>query len=198
MENTMQFKTIDLLRHGEPSGGNVFRGRTDHPLTDLGWQQLEDATAGKKWDVIITSPLSRCHDFAKKLADKSGATLLLADDLREFDFGIWENQDMEKVFKEDFERIKGMWDDPMNFASPEGESVLNFEARVLKAWFGCLTRPEQKQLIVCHGGVIRMLLKEILGLPYANINRFDVPYASLSRIQASPQEPFNYQIIKHG
>jgi alpha-ribazole phosphatase len=194
----MQYKTIDLLRHGEPSGGNVFRGTTDHPLTDLGWRQLEDVVKGKDWDVIITSPLSRCHAFAKTLAEKSNTPLLLADDLREFDFGIWENQDMDKVFKDDFERLKGMWSDPMNFASPEGESLLNFEARVLKAWFGCLNRPEQKQLIICHGGVIRMLLKEILGLPYPNINRFDVPYASLSRIQASDAEPYSYQLQTHG
>lgn len=194
----MQYKTIDLLRHGEPDGGNVFRGRTDHPLTDQGWQQLEQATADGDWDVIITSPLSRCHDFAKSLADKTHTDLLLADELREFDFGIWENQDMAKVFKEDFDRIKGMWNDPMNFVAPEGESLLNFEARVLKAWFGCLARPEQKQLIVCHGGVIRILLKEILGLPFPNINRLDVPYACRSRIQVTDVEPYNYQLVRHG
>lgn len=194
----MQYKTIDLLRHGEPDGGNVFRGRTDHPLTDQGWQQLEQATADGGWDVIITSPLSRCHDFAKSLADKTHTDLLLADELREFDFGIWENQDMAKVFKEDFDRIKGMWNDPMNFVAPEGESLLNFEARVLKAWFGCLARPEQKQLIVCHGGVIRILLKEILGLPFPNINRLDVPYACRSRIQVTDVEPYNYQLVRHG
>lgn len=194
----MQYKTIDLLRHGEPDGGNVFRGRTDHPLTEQGWQQLEQATDGGDWDVIITSPLSRCHDFAKSLAEKTNTDLLLADELREFDFGIWENQDMAKVFKEDFDRIKGMWNDPMNFVAPEGESLLNFEARVLKAWFGCLARPEQKQLIVCHGGVIRILLKEILGLPFPNINRFDVPYACQSRIQVTDVEPFNYQLVRHG
>ncbi len=194
----MKQKTIDILRHGEPEGGNVFRGRTDHPLTDKGWLQLTDATADEKWDVIITSPLSRCYDFAKTLAEKTDTNLVLADDLCEFDFGIWENQNMEKVFKEDFERLKGMWSDPMHFASPEGESILNFEARVLKAWFGCLSRPEQKQLIICHGGVIRILLKEVLGLPFPNINRLDVPYASRSRIQVSDVEPFQYQLIRHG
>lgn len=194
----MQFKTIDLLRHGEPEGGNVFRGRTDHPLTDQGWKQLEGATQDGEWDVIITSPLSRCYDFAKSLSEKTHTELLLADELKEFDFGVWENQDMDKVFKEDWDRIKGMWNDPMHFASPEGESILNFEARVLKAWFGCLSRSEKKQLIICHGGVIRILLKEILGLPFPNINRMDVPYASRSQIKVSDAEPFNYQLIRHG
>lgn len=194
----MNHKVIDILRHGEPVGGNVFRGRTDHPLTETGWQQLVQVTKDEKWDVIITSPLSRCYDFAKTLSDETGVELVLANDFQEFDFGIWENQDMTKVFKEDFDRVKGMWSDPMNFSSPEGESLLNFEARVLKAWFGCLSRPEQKQLVVCHGGVIRILLKEVLGLPFPNINRLDVPYACRSRIQVTDTEPYSYQLIRHG
>ena len=31
---------VDLIRHGEPEGGDVFRGHSDHPLTELGWQQF--------------------------------------------------------------------------------------------------------------------------------------------------------------
>jgi len=198
----MEFKTLDLLRHGEPQGGNVFRGVTDHPLTELGWSQMSAATEfndeDKKWDVIITSPLSRCHEFSKKLAAQLDIPLVVSDDLREFNFGIWENQNMETVFKEDFERIKGLWDDPMNFVAPEGEKLLDFEARVLKAWFGCLHRPEKRQLIVCHGGVIRILLKEVLGLPFNNINRLDVPYACRSRVQVNEQEPYQYMLKTHG
>ncbi len=196
----MEFKTLDLLRHGEPEGGNVFRGITDHDLTELGWQQLQGATKLKEdapWDVIITSPLSRCFKFSQSLATKLDIPLVVSDDLAEFDFGIWENQDMKKVFDEDFDRIKGMWDDPMSFVAPEGETLLNFEARVLKAFFGCLNRPEKKQLIVCHGGVIRILLKEILGLPFNNINRLDVPYACRSRVKVFGQEPYSYMLHSH-
>ena len=37
-----QTTRIDLIRHGEPSGGDVFRGRVNPPLTDLGrWQFRE-------------------------------------------------------------------------------------------------------------------------------------------------------------
>jgi len=191
-------KTIDLMRHGEPEGGNVSRGRTDHPLTDLGRQQMHCAAAGKTWDVIIASPLSRCWAFAQRLSDELEIELLQADGFREFDFGIWENQPMDEVFANDFDRIKGLWDDPMHFASPQGESVLDFEARILKDWFGCLSRKDERQLIICHGGVIRMLLKEILGLPYPNINRFDVPFASMTQVGVNFGEPYHYQLLKHG
>ena len=191
-------KTIDLLRHGQPVGGDVLRGRTDHELSELGWSQMHEAVAEKKWDVIITSPLSRCQAFSEKLAKQLDVELIIAPDFREFDFGIWENQSMDKIYKEDFERIKPMWDDPMSFAAPEGESLLGFEKRILKAWFGCLARPEKSILVVCHGGVIRLLLKEILGLPFNNINRFDVPFAARSQVKVTGQEPYYYQLMSHG
>ena len=35
--------TFDLLRHGEPVGGRMLRGRTDHPLSERGWQQVTEA-----------------------------------------------------------------------------------------------------------------------------------------------------------
>lgn len=196
MESTT--KTIDLLRHGEPVGGNVLRGRTDHELSDLGWSQMFEAVEDKTWDVIITSPLSRCQAFSEKLAKQLNIDVITAPDFREFDFGVWENQPMDKVFKDDFERIKPMWDDPMNFVAPEGESLLGFERRVLKAWFGCLCREETSQLVVCHGGVIRLLLKEVLGLPFTNINRFDVPFASRSQVKVTGDEPYYYQLSTHG
>ena len=194
----MKHKTIDLLRHGEPQGGDVFRGVTDHALTELGWQQMQMATQGKQWDVIVSSPLKRCADFAEQLSQQQNIPLFHSDDLKEFHFGVWENQSKQTVFDTDFERIKGLWEDPMHFHSPEGESVLNFEARILRAWFGCLARSESRILIVCHGGVIRMLLKEILGMPYTHINRLNVPFACTSTIEVSGEEPYFYNVVAHG
>ena len=30
--------TIDLIRHGQPLGGDRFRGQLDDPLSEAGWQ----------------------------------------------------------------------------------------------------------------------------------------------------------------
>ena len=35
--------TVDLLRHGESEGGEIFRGSIDVPLTEMGWQQMQSA-----------------------------------------------------------------------------------------------------------------------------------------------------------
>ena len=70
--------TVDFLRHGEPVGGEVLRGRIDHPLSDLGWSQMQKAAAlcaelktsaaTPRWTHLISSPLQRCRVFAEHLA----------------------------------------------------------------------------------------------------------------------------------
>lgn len=189
---------IYLLRHGEPEGGNVFRGRTDHPLTAAGWQQLENAVAGLEVQHVVSSPLSRCQAFARHLSESRQLPLNIEDDLQEFDFGIFENQPFADVMAQQYDAIKGLWENPLHYAAPEGESVVAFEARVLKAWFKILQIKQENVLVVCHGGVIRLLLKEVLGLPFVNINRMDVPYASLSVIDVQGNEPYFYRLKRHG
>jgi hypothetical protein len=40
--------TLDLLRHGEPEGGRLYRGNLlDNPLSEKGWQQMQASVNGK-------------------------------------------------------------------------------------------------------------------------------------------------------
>ncbi|MCP5326336.1 MAG: histidine phosphatase family protein [Oceanospirillaceae bacterium] len=189
---------IYLLRHGEPEGGEVFRGRTDHPLTPLGWQQMQTALAEINVQHVVTSPLSRCREFARQFSEARGLPLNIEDDLQEFDFGRFENKSFSSVMAEDYDAIKGLWENPMHYTAPQGEAVLDFEARVLKAWFKVLQIKQENVLVICHGGVIRLLLKEVLGLPFVNINRMDVPYACISQVDVQGHEPYFYRLKRHG
>ena len=62
----MQKTTLDFLRHGQPNGGSRYRGNgVDDPLSDLGWRQMRDTTAGVAgWQRVISSPMQRCVAFA--------------------------------------------------------------------------------------------------------------------------------------
>ncbi len=65
--------TVDLLRHGEPEGGNKYRGALDDPLSELGWAQMRAATGDRcPWQAIVSSPLRRCAAFARELANRHG------------------------------------------------------------------------------------------------------------------------------
>jgi broad specificity phosphatase PhoE len=97
---------IDLIRHGEPQGGPMYRGSTDDPLSELGWQQMRGAiSALQPWQQIVSSPLLRCVEFAKETAMQNDIDLLIDEGLQEVGFGDWEGKtatQLEALDKEAF------------------------------------------------------------------------------------------------
>jgi len=58
----------------------------------------------------------------------------------------------------------------------------------------CLRRivrdhPGQDVAILCHGGVIRMMLAILLGLPLSKTAIFEVTYASITQVELGQREP---------
>lgn len=171
---------IDLIRHGEPVGGKVFRGHTDHPLTERGIAQFKQRTQrlGHRWQHIVSSPLLRCVESAKLLAAEQHIPLQIEPNLSEIHFGEWENQKVAKVMAE--HTISHMWHDPMNFCAPQGESTAALQERSLLAWQQALKEHQgQRVLMVTHGGVIRMLAQHLLELTPNAINKLSLPHAAV-------------------
>ena len=72
---------IDMLRHGEPDGGQKFRGAIDDPLSALGWVQMRAAAGDyRDWEAIVSSPLCRCAAFAAELAARLDRPLEIMPD----------------------------------------------------------------------------------------------------------------------
>lgn len=182
---------IDLIRHGEPEGGPMFRGSQDDPLSAKGWQQMQAAvTAEDNWHAIVSSPMTRCQRFAEKLAEQRQLPLYIDEDLREIGFGEWEGLTAEQVQQGYGDQLNRFWQDSINHIPPGGEAVADFHERVtrgFKHWQEKLAG--QKILIVCHGGVIRMILADILGIPLAkSFTGFAVPYACRSQVRVDQSE----------
>ncbi|MFL1407356.1 histidine phosphatase family protein [Marinobacter sp. M1N3S26] len=177
---------IDLIRHGEPEGGPMFRGQTDHPLSETGWRQMRGAlNDGEHWDAIVASPLLRCAVFAREQAERLGVPLHTEPRLREIGFGDWEGHTTPQVMATWGEALQRFWDNPVDHPPPGGESLAAFRARVMEAWHHWNRQLAGKRiLMVCHGGVIRMILADILETPLdAAFRTVAVPYASRSRIR---------------
>ncbi|MCB1845112.1 MAG: histidine phosphatase family protein, partial [Halioglobus sp.] len=121
--------TIDLLRHGECQGGEIYRGTTDVLLTDRGWQQMESslhvdiAHAETPWDRIISSPLQRCRRFAEAKGQALSIPVDCHEGFREMDFGEWEGRPIEEVHRDDAEAVTRFYQDPATVAPPGGESM---------------------------------------------------------------------------
>lgn len=190
---------IDLLRHGEVEGGVCLRGSTDDPLSRLGWRQMEAAVGAASWDFIISSPLRRCGDFAQALSGQLGIPLHWEARLRELHFGLWEGQTTETLMRTHPEALAKFWQAPYAHPPPGAESLQVFERRVLDAWRGItLTHGGRRVLVITHGGVIRVILRHVRGLPVDDLLRIDVPYASLHRVVVSHQKAHAVRVPRCG
>ncbi len=175
---------VDLLRHGEPVGGNRLRGSQDDPLSEEGWQQMRDAVAAySQWHSITSSPLLRCREFAESLSQSLQKPLAINNDFREIGFGEWEGMTTKELMARDPKALQRYWQDPDRYAPKGAEGLTDFIARIHGAWDQLLAQQQgSHSLLVCHGGVIRAILLAVLGMPAKNIWNFDVPYANVSRV----------------
>lgn len=192
---------IDLLRHGEVDGGEVFRGSTDDPLSDEGWQQMQDALEDiSGWDVIITSPLQRCCEFSESLADEDALNLHINDQFQEIHFGDWEGHSPDEILETDAENLQAWWQLPTKETPPRGEDFQDFRSRVLKA-FNQVTKKYEGEhiLLVTHAGVIRLILMDVLGMQDENLFRLNVDHASFSRLRIYRDQTGQWgTLIQHG
>lgn len=176
---------VDFIRHGMPVGGRRYRGHLDDPLSDEGWRQMWDAVGEHcPWDVIVTSPLTRCAGFARALGERHGCPVEVEDGLKEISFGDWEGRHVRDILAETPEQVEGYWRDPVAHTPPGAESLSAFRDRTVAAWRAVVARHTGRHiLIVGHGGLIRTLLTDVLGMPLEAVLRLEVPNAGLTRLR---------------
>ncbi len=188
----MSDKTIiDLLRHGEPVGGRRYRGQLDDPLSQRGWREMwYAASADTPWHTIISSPLSRCHEFARQLSEKLSLPLTIDERLKEVGFGVWEGQSGQILRQQDDSILKRFYHDPINNRPAGAEPLDSFSSRVDEALQEAIQLHKGRHiLIVTHAGVIRSALTSALGAPLTSMYRLSIATASLSRLQIDEQRP---------
>lgn len=176
--------TIDILRHGEPVGGQKYRGQSDDPLSETGWRQMREAVGDAcPWQHIVSSPLQRCHAFAAELAQRHKLPLQLEPDFMEIGFGAWEGFTAKQLMQRDPEILLRFWADPVNETPPGGEPLAAFRERVVPAWERQLALYRgQHLLIVGHAGMMRMIMSHILEIPLSNLFRVQIPNAAMIRV----------------
>jgi alpha-ribazole phosphatase len=207
----MPQRLIDLIRHGEVEGGGCFRGRRDDPLSAAGWAQMSaaisaviaEAAAGQHganvhgaapWDRLLTSPASRCARFAEQLGERLGLDVEPVTDFRERDFGAWEGLRADQLPLSDLGRF---WADPGAYDPPDSEPFSVFHQRVLAAWQDLRGQGGEHPLLITHGGVIRVILGEVLGLATARLILLEVPPASRTRLRLPTGEGLP-SLVSHG
>ncbi len=190
--------TLDLIRHGEPLGGQRYRGHRDDPLSDHGWEQMWTAVRNPApWEEIVTSPLRRCNEFAHRLGDQLRVPVSIEPRLREVSFGSWEGHTAEELRRADPELLARSYRDPVHQRPADAEPLAGFRERVFAAFTDLMNRHQGRHLlVVTHAGVMRAMLAYVLNAPLETLYRVHVDNASLTRVQQTPERPLS--LIFHG
>ena len=179
---------IYLIRHGEipQSAPRRFVGQTDLPLTDRGRAQREAVAAflqGRGVGRLLCSPLSRCMESARIVGAALGLEPEVVPDLREICLGSWEGLTVEEVRERFPGRYEARGRNIAGFRPPGGESFADLQRRAWPA-FETASESPVPLAIVAHGGVNRVLLCRILGMPLEHLLRLDQDYACTNILHA--------------
>jgi broad specificity phosphatase PhoE len=151
---------IVLARHGETEWSRDRRhtSRTDVPLTDTGRREavlLRDALAGRSFERVLSSPLSRALETCHLAGLGDGAEL--SDDLVEWDYGEYEGITTARIREE--RPGWTLWRD----GCPGGESADDVGRRVDRV-IASLEGTEGDVAVFAHGHVLRVLAARWVGL----------------------------------
>lgn len=181
---------IDLLRHGETTAGKCFLGSTDASLSQLGWQQMQNAKLSNNYDLVLSSPLKRCSEFSRLYATENALPVKIENDFREIDFGAWEGKTSAELWEADRDRLSAFWNDPVLNTPPEAELLSLFQKRVIDHYYKLVNELKGKKiLLVCHAGVIKIVLCELLGIDLKNMHKLSLDHGGVSRISLWQEHP---------
>lgn len=154
---------VYVVRHGETDWNVTGKicGLTDLPLNEQGERQaaeMAEGLRGRGIDLIIASPLLRTRQTAAAAAETTGAPVVIDERLIEQDYGIYEGTDHLGA---------GFLANKRQFALryPGGESMMDLAGRLYPLLKELPEKyPGKTVLLVCHGGVCRVIRTYFHGL----------------------------------
>lgn len=159
---------ITLLRHPKVLGKTALYGKTDIACCPQAFAKSLATLkqCADQFDRIVTSPLQRCALLAEQLSGQSRLPLLIEDDFQEIDFGVVDGIAFDDL-QQQWSTLEKFWSEPSHFTFPQAESLTQFNTRIVTAWKNLLeSSGNERILVICHGGVIRQIIADCLGLDW--------------------------------
>ena len=181
-------RTIYIVRHGVTPWNEQHRicGHEDLSLSDKGRAQAGGAgrlLAGCRLDLAITSPLSRTRETAELALAERDVEIRIEPRLIELALVGWEGRSREELLEDPSWYV---WHRaPHLIATPEGERLEEVRLRAGEALSDALKEvPTGGGLAVfTHGGVARVLILHVLGLPVSYYQKLRCDCASVSALE---------------
>lgn len=185
---------IYLVRHGltESNKQKRYTGWTDVDLSPEGVEQVEALAAGLSGEEITglySSDLRRAVKTAEIIGAGRGLKPEPSPQLREINFGVWEDLCYEEILASYEEELRRWYNDPFLCAPPGGEDLRQVFKRV-RSFLDGLWRQENGKgtfVVVSHGGAIRSVLHHYLGLEKNRFFELTVDNAAVSLLEKDAQ-----------
>ncbi len=190
-----------LVRHGVTAEtGKVLTGRLPGvALSDRGRIDARiaaDRLAARDLAAVYSSPIRRCRETARIVADPHGLTPLTDRRFIEADYGTWSGRSLKDLY-----RLKS-WSRLMISASrfrfPDGETLAEVQARAVAGLEELAQVHGSDEIaVVSHADVIRTLLCHYLGSPLDLIHRISVGPTSLSIVELDATGVVRVPTVNH-
>lgn len=181
-----------LIRHAEvePRYQRVFGGTIDMEISPFGREQaltLAHYLKAKRFSAVYASPMRRVQQTLAPLLSQGLPTPQVVPDFREVNFGDWTGLTWDEV-QVRYGLSAFSWLDQLNCGGiPNCETVLALRRRIEPALQRILNGHAGHRIaIVCHGGVIRIMLALLLDLPAPKLGSFEIEYTSITRLSCEP------------
>ena len=184
----MNDTVLILIRHGETLWNTQLRmqGSLDSDLTPKGESQIKALGEWMKevpFDYLYCSDTPRAHKTAEAIRKFTGHNLNLDKRLREKNLGVFEGLTSEEArerYPETFQQFKTAG---ASYVIDQGESTQQLLKRALDAIEEIRDRHPQKVAVaVTHGGVVRVLMKHVLGIPLDAPTQFLIGNTGIFRL----------------
>jgi alpha-ribazole phosphatase len=184
-----------LVRHAEveESARGRCYGTLDVGLSEAGRAQaatLARALSGEPLEAVVSSPRVRALETAAPIARPHGVEVAIEPGLRELDFGELEGRTYDEIAAS-LPDVYAQWmTTPTAVRFPGGESYADLRTRALAVVAALRDAHDDATVVaVTHGGVVRAVVSEALGIPQERIFRIAVGPASVSIVEWLDGEP---------
>ena len=143
-----------------------YQGQRDAPLSDTGRTQAEllaGALSGRPIARVFASPLARCVESARPLAEQLGLAVETDERLLEIAHGTWEGRLREQIERDDASTIRLWREAPERVHFEGGESLKD----VLERWkcFAAALKAPHDVAIFTHDVLVRLAILSAGGRP---------------------------------
>ena len=163
-----------IMRHGQTADNkkHLLQGRKNIPLSEEGVTQALQAKAelddeGVVFDRVCASPLERAMQTAELVTGVKREDVEPVEEVIEVDFGPLEGKRVEDLG----ENMRNFFLDPEAYEAPEGAEPYDRLYERVQGYLDRMERedPDEKILLVCHGGTLHVMYQLLNGDPIKDL-----------------------------